>query len=72
MDRKLTGIFIRVENSEGGYDAKDLSDCTGEQVLNWLEKTNANNEFLKGTVVKLVDIIRSMGDSFDIRMVESE
>jgi len=67
MDRKLTGIFIRVKTHEDRYEAKDISDCTEDQILKWLERTDSDKHFLKGVVVILAETIRNIGNQLDIR-----
>jgi hypothetical protein len=63
MDRKLSGIFVRVRGPEK-WENKDITDCTEEQIKACMAGQSA--EELIGWVVTLCQVFRQMGDALDI------
>lgn len=67
MDRGLSGIYVRVQESDGKlvkFASKDLTDCTEEQIRAAMT-TRAQWE-LRDWIVALCRQFKRMGDSLNV------
>jgi hypothetical protein len=64
MDRELTGMFLRVQEPDGKWRAKDISDCSEEQVRSAIG--NYTDEQKMRTILALAKIIKEIGDELNI------
>lgn len=63
MDRKLSGIFVRVRGP-GKWENKDITDCTEEQIRACMNGRSA--EELTNWIVTICRLWRQMGDDLDV------
>jgi hypothetical protein len=63
MDRKLDGMFFRVERN-GHWENVCLSDMTTEEREKALE--SKNEQFLKGVINNLCDTLKDIGEQLDL------
>lgn len=63
VKRELDGIYFRVK-TETGWDDVCFSDLTPEQQDEVMK--NRSEEWLKSLSKRLAEVIRNIGDSFDI------
>ena len=68
MDRKLSGIFVRVKGPEK-WENKDITDCTEAQIRECMEGRNA--EELTNWIVGLCKQFKEMGEACDISRGEA-
>ena len=64
MKRNLDGIYFRMKNEEGKWDNICFSDLTDEQKDEVMK--NRSEEWLKEMCRVLADVIKNIGDQFDI------
>ena len=65
INRKLSGIFVRVRGPEPEkWENKDITDCSEEQIRACMAGRSA--EELISWVVTLCQVFRLMGDELDI------
>lgn len=69
MDRKLDGVFFRV-NRNGRWQSVCFSDLTEDEMDEVLEAKN--REWLKSLCKILGKTIKCIGDKFDIRCGDEE
>lgn len=69
MDRKLDGVFFRV-NRNGKWQNVCFSDLTDEEMDEVLEAKS--REWLKSLCKILGTVVRRIGDKFDIRCGDEE
>lgn len=64
MDRKLDGVFFRVQDKNGKWVDKCFSDLTEEQRT--LIMKGRDEEWLKSMCQILAQTIRNIGDQLDL------
>ena len=66
MERRLDGIFIRVQDDSGKYVSRCLTDCTWEEVSSWLNNSIEERAGLISVIKELHSRLRTIGDQLDL------
>ena len=64
MNRNLSGIYFREQNSKGEFENVCFEDCNSDKQSEILDK--ATHEFAKNLCLQLARIIKRIGDELDI------
>jgi len=65
MKRNLDGIYIRVQEVDGSWGSKCLSDCTTEQRKEWMD-SHGIDQYAQEVIQHLAGTLRYIGDLADV------